>query len=180
MISPMLSDCFIRRCRRFLAGVVLLLLLSACAPTSTIIVDDESVTNPKPMYIYKSLIIRDFELKREYFTDSGEADMGSREKRYAALPAELSRHIEQFVGARKIYRTVSRSGEPQATTLVLNGEFTRVGRFRISVVVRLIDGGSGQEVAAFRQTLWDVLDATVSIADLGREVAEFLERIQYK
>ena len=51
---------------------------------------------------------------------------------------------------------------------------------KYTVVVSLQDGASGQEVASFRQTLWDVLDTTDSFADLGREVADFMYRIQYK
>lgn len=168
------------RCLMLLTVGLLMLALTACAPTSTIIIDNEAVTNPRPMYTYKSLIINDLELKREMYTDSGEADMGRREKRYARLPQELSDHIERYVTARHTYRTVSRSGEPLPTTLVLKGAFTRVGRFRISIVVTLHDGGSGQQVATFRQTLWDVLDSSSDISELGREVAEFIERIQYK
>ena len=106
--------------------------------------------------------------------------MGRREKRYAALPTELSNHIERFITSRHTYRTVSRGGETLPAALVLTGDFTRVGRFRISIVVKLLDGTSGQEVATFRETLWDVLDAAVDITDLGREVAEFIDRIQYK
>jgi hypothetical protein len=163
-----------------LAVLFLFLALTACAPTSAIIIDDEVVTNPKPMYTYKSLIINDLELKRELYGDSGEADMGRREKRYASLPVELSDHIERFVTSRRTYRTVLRAGDILPTTLVLKGSFTRVGRFRISIIVRLVDGSSGQEVAHFRQTLWDVLDSTENVRELGREVAEFIDRIQYK
>jgi hypothetical protein len=47
-------------------------------------------------------------------------------------------------------------------------------------VVSLRDGASGQEVAYLRQTLWDVLDTTDSLSLLGREVADFIDRIQYK
>jgi hypothetical protein len=63
---------------------------------------------------------------------------------------------------------------------MLTGKFKRLGRFKISVDVSLHDGVSGQEVAYFRQTLWDVLDTTDSISQLGREVADFIDRIQYK
>ena len=55
-----------------------------------------------------------------------------------------------------------------------------MGRFKISAIVTLLDGATGQEVAYFRQTLWDVLDTTEAISSLGREVADFIDRIQYK
>lgn len=157
-----------------------MVLSSACTTTSTTIIDEEVVTNPKPMYTYKSLVIRDFELKREMYTDSSAADLSGRENRYSKIPAELSEHIERYVKARRTYRDVSRDGQVNASTLVVTGRFTRVGRFKISVVVSLHDGDSGQEVAYFRQTLWDVIDTTETINNLGREVADFIDRIQYK
>lgn len=160
--------------------ILIMTVLSACAATSTTIIDEEVVTNPKPMYTYKSLVIRDFDLKREMFTDAPEAEMNSRESRYAQIPLELSGHIERYVKSRRIYQSVTRDGQVNATTLVVTGRFTRLGRFRISVVVTLLDGASGQEVAYFRQTLWDVIDTTGAINDLGREVADFIDRIQYK
>ena len=155
-------------------------LLTACAATSTTIIDEEVVTNPKPMYTYKSIVIRDFELKRDLFTDAKESGMSQRERRYAMIPAELSEHIERYIKSRHSFQDVSRNGQVNATTLVLKGRFIRLGRFRVFVVVSLHDGASDQEVAYFRQTLWDVLDTTETISSLGREVADFISRIQYK
>jgi hypothetical protein len=165
---------------RLFFSILLVVTLSACAATSTTIIDEEVVTNPKPMYTYKSLVIRDFDLKREMYTDATDADMGRRESRYAQIPGELSGHIERYVKARRIYRSVSRDGQVTESTLVVSGRFTRLGRFRISVVVSLLDGATCQEVAYFRQTLWDVIDTTGTINNLGREVANFIDRIQYK
>jgi hypothetical protein len=163
-----------------LAVLVLSILLAGCAATSTTILDEEVVTNQKHMASYKSLIIRDFELKRELYTDGPAEKMSERELRYARIPALLAENIERYVKARQNYRNVSRNGQPSATTLVLKGRFTRVGRFRISIVGTLHDGESDQEVAFFRQTLWDVLDTTETINLLSREVADFIDRIQYK
>lgn len=157
----------------------LLFVFAGCAASSTTIIEEEVVTNPKPMYSYKSLLIRDLELKPELYTDSP-APGSSRDLAYAKLPEELSGHIERYVKSRRIYKKVLRDGNPDVSTLLLAGEFKRVGRFKISVVVRLLDGTTGQEVAYFRQTLWDVLDTTDSINLLGREVADFISRIQYK
>ncbi|MEI6206869.1 MAG: hypothetical protein WCP20_08805 [Desulfuromonadales bacterium] len=154
--------------------------LSSCAATSATIIEEEVITNKKPMYTYKSIVIRDFELNREMYTDEKEDRMSQRERRYALIPGELSEHIERYIKSRHSYRDVSRDGQLNASTLVLNGRFTRVGRFRVSVVVSLKDGADGHEVAYFRQTLWDVLDTTKTISDLGREVADFINRIQYK
>ena len=171
---------FVRLILQMFCTVLLLFTLYGCAATSTTIIDEEVVTNPKPMYTYKTLVIRDFELKREMYTDASDADMSRREGRYAKIPAELSGHIERYVKARRIYQNVSRDGQVNATSLVVKGRFTRLGRFRISVVVSLHDGASDQEVAYFRQTLWDVIDTTGTINNLGREVADFIDRIQYK
>jgi len=156
------------------------LLTAGCAATSTTVLDEEVVTNQKHMASYKSLIIRDFELKSELYTDAPEAKLSDRERRYAQIPSQLSENIERYVKARQTYRNVSRNGQPAATTLVLKGRFTRVGRFRISITGTLHDGASDQEVAFFRQTLWDVLDSTEAINLLSREVADFIDRIQYK
>jgi hypothetical protein len=169
-----------RRIRGLLAALLLSALTVGCAATSTTVLDEEVVTNQKHMASYKSLIIRDFELKSELFTDAPEAKMSERERRYAQIPSQLAENIERYVKARQTYRVVSRSGQPTATTLVLKGRFTRVGRFRISIVGTLHDGASDQEVAFFRQTLWDVLDSTETINLLSREVADFIDRIQYK
>jgi hypothetical protein len=96
------------------------------------------------------------------------------------LPGELSGHIERCVKTSGTYNKISRDGKTDAATLLLTGEFTRLGRFKISVQIILLDGATGQKVASFRQTLWDVMDSTASISDLGQEVADFLYRIQYK
>jgi hypothetical protein len=132
------------------------------------------------MYSYTSLVIRDLELKRDLYSDAQQADMNTRDLRYAKLPGELSGHIERYVKGHGIYKNVSRDGKLDASTLLLTGKFIRLGRFKITVQVRLLDGASGQEVASFRQTLWDVMDSLDSFGDLGREVAEFMYRIQYK
>lgn len=158
----------------------LLLVCAGCAATSATVVEEEVVSNPKPMYSYTSLLIKDLELKRELYSDSTEAGMSQLDKRYAKLSGELSEHIERYVKSHRIYKQVSRDGKTDASTLVLTGKFIRLGRFKISVFVRLSDGATGQEVAHFRQTLWDVMDTTDSIGDLGREVADFINRIQYK
>jgi hypothetical protein len=157
-----------------------MLLVTGCAGTSTTIVDEEIVTNQKPMATYKSLIINDFELKSDLFTDSPDTRMNERERRYARIPLELSENIERYIKAHHIYQNVSRGTHPSASSLVLKGKFTRVGRFRISIVAMLYDGANGHEVAYFRQTLWDVLDTTEAVNLLGRDIADFINRIQYK
>jgi hypothetical protein len=160
--------------------VCLLLCGAGCAASSTTIIEEEVVTNPKPMYSYTSLVIQDFELKRDLYTDAPESGMSRRDHRYAKLPGELSEHIERYVKSHRTYKKISRNGTPDASTLLLTGKFIRLGRFKISVAATLRDGASGQEVAYFRQTLWDVLDTTDSLSQLGREVADFIDRIQYK
>ena len=158
----------------------ILLVSAGCAASSTTIVEEEVVTNQKPMYSYKSLIIRDLELKRELYSDRTDGATSQRQLHYANIPGELSEHIERYVKSHRTYKKISRNGIPDASTLLLTGEFKRIGRFKISIVVRLLDGSGGQEVAYFRQTLWDVLDTTDSISLLGRAVADFIDRIQYK
>lgn len=159
----------------------LFLLLSGCAASSRTVLDEEVISNQKYMASYKSLIIRDFELNSELFTDATDAaGRSERERRYAGLPAAMAEDIERLVASRQTYRSVSRSGTPTATTLVLKGRFTRVGRFRISIVGTLHDGGTDQEVARFRQTLWDVFDTMEAVKLLSREVADFIDRMQYK
>jgi hypothetical protein len=158
----------------------LAVMASGCAATSTAIMDEEIVTNQKPMSVYKSLIITDFELKRELYGTAGDSRMSDRELRYSRIPSEMSEGIERYVKSRRTYQSVSRNGAVTATTLVLKGTFVRIGRFRISIIGTLHDGGNGQEVAYFRQTLWDVYDTTGAVNLLSREVADFIDRIQYK
>ena len=168
---------------RYVAWFVLSLVLVAltgCAVSSTTVMDEEVVSNQKHMSSYKSLIIRDFELKSELYSDAPDSQPSERERRYARIPAELAENIERYVKSRRTYRVVARSGQPTETTLVLKGRFTRVGRFRISITGTLHDGASDQEVAYFRQTLWDIFDTTEAINLLSREVADFIDRIQYK
>ncbi len=169
-----------KRTLLLLCSACLLLISAGCAASSTTIIEEEVVTNSKPMYSYTSLVIRDFELKPELYTDSPDAGMGQRELRYARIPGELSEHIERYVKSHRIYKKITRDGKPDAATLLLTGKFTRVGRFKIAAVATLRDSVSGQEVAYFRQTLWDVLDTTDSISLLGHAIASFIDRIQYK
>lgn len=171
---------FSRSLRWCFCTVFLCLVLSGCAATSTTVVDEEVVTNQKPMATYKSLVINDFELKRELFSDAPEDKLTEREHRYTTMPTVLAEHIERYVKSRHLYNSITRNSEPQATSLVLKGKFTRVGRFRISITATLQDGSNGHEVAYFRQTLWDVLDTTEAVNLLGRDVADFIDRIQYK
>lgn len=172
--------CFSGRFSRLFVLLLVAGILSACAATSTTIIEEEIVTNQKPIYLYKSIVIRDFDLKRELYTDAKESGMSQRERHYAQIPGELSEQIERYIKSKRSFQNVSRNGQVNATTLVLKGRFTRMGRFRVSVVATLHDGANGQEVAYFRQTLWDVLDATETINSLGREIADFISRIQYK
>lgn len=174
------STASLMRSLRALFCACLLFITAGCAASSTTIIEEEVVTNPRPMYSYTSLMIQDFELKRELYSDATDARMSQRDLRYAKLPGELSGHIERYIKSRRIYKTISRDGKVDAATLVLTGKFIRLGRFKISVAVSLRDGVSNQEVAYFRQTLWDVLDTTDSFSGLGREIADFVSRIQYK
>lgn len=176
----MLTSTPLKHLLLLLSCVCLLSVCAGCAASSATVIEEEVVTNPKPMFNYTALVIRDLDLKRELYTDAPEAGMSQREQRYAKLPGELSDHIERYVKSHRIYKNISRDGKADASTLVLTGKFTRLGRFKISVVVSLRDGASGQEVAYFRQTLWDVLDTTDTVSQLGREVADFIDRIQYK
>jgi hypothetical protein len=171
--------CFHRRLP-YLCSLLLMALLAGCAGTATTIMDEEVVTNQKPMATYTSLVIHDFELKNELFTDTPDARMSEREQRYVQIPEVLAENIERYVNARHIYQDVSRNAQPSANALVLKGKFTRVGRFRISIIAKLYDGATDQEVAYFRQTLWDVLDTTEGVNLLGRDIADFIGRIQYK
>lgn len=159
---------------------ILLLMVSGCATSSTTVVDEEVVTNQKPMATYKALIINDFELKKELITDVPEEKMSERERRYSQIPVVLAENIERYVKSRHLYSSVTRNSKPSATSLVLKGKFTRIGRFRISIIAMLYDGDNGHEVAYFRQTLWDVLDTTEAVNLLGRDIADFIDRIQYK
>lgn len=170
------------RIRRLLVlcGISLLLVSAGCAASSTTRIEEEVVTNPKPMYSYTKLLIQDLELKRELYSDASDAGSEPGNLRYAKLPEELSGHIARFVASHGMFKKISRNGTPDAATLVLSGKFVRLGRFKITIVVNLRDGATGQDVAAFRETLWDVMNTTDSFSDLGREVADFLYRIQYK
>ncbi|BCS53774.1 hypothetical protein GSVR_20820 [Geobacter sp. SVR] len=160
--------------------IIFTALLAGCAASSTAVMDEEIVTNEKPMATYKRLLLSDFELDPELYTDLPEAGPGERERRYAQVPAQLTDQVQRYVKSRHIYDSVSRDELLSPTTLVLKGRFTRMGRFRISIEAMLLDGASGQEVAYFRQTLWDVFDTTEAVGRLGHEIADFIDRIQYK
>ena len=165
---------------KYIAIFVAMLVLSACAATSTTVVDEEVVTNKQPMAAYKFLVIRNFELNRDLYTSVPEARMSERERQYSRMPGELAEQIERYILSRHIYQDVTRDGQITGTTLVLKGRFTRLGRFRISITATLYDGATGHEVAYFRQTLWDVFDTSQTLNNLAREVADFIDRIQYK
>lgn len=180
VLTPGSNTGFISRALLLLCSACLLLVSAGCAASSTTIIEEEVVTNSKPMYSYTSLVIQDFELKRELYSDSPDADMSRRDLHFAKLPGELSGHIERYVRSHRTYKNISRDGKPDASSLLLTGKFLRLGRFKIAVAATLRDGASGEEVAYFRQTLWDVFDTTESIGLLGREIAGFIDRIQYK
>ena len=172
-------------CKQPLTGlfaiIFLMALLTGCAATSTTIMDEELVSNQKPMSTYKSLVIQKYDLKRELYSDVPESRMGLQERRYAQVPAQLAEQILRYIKAKRIYKNVSLEGETAAdSTLILKGKFTKMGRFRVSIETFLLDGATGQEVAYCRQTLWDVFDTTEGIGRLGRDVADFIDRIQYK
>lgn len=160
--------------------LIALLLLAGCATTSTTVIDEEVVTNQKPMSFYTSLVIREFTLKSALFTDTSDAHMDERSQLYTRIPKQLAEQIQRYVLSRHIYESVTLDGTPSRKSLVLQGRFTRMGRFRISLEATLVDGASGQEVAFFRETLWDVFDAAETVNSLGKVVAEFIDRIQYK
>ena len=153
-------------------------LLTGCAATSTTIVDEELVTNQKPMSSYKRLVVTDFTLKQG--ADAATSGIGSDDRRYDRVPAQLAEQILRYVKSKNIYQEVTFDGTPTDSTLILKGKFTKMGRFRISYEAYLLDGGSLHEVAYFRHTLWDVFDTTEGVGRLAREIAGFIDRIQYK
>jgi hypothetical protein len=159
---------------------IILLISGGCASSSNTVIDEEIVTNQKPMALYNSLIIKDFELKRELYSSEQSSRVGEREQRYAKIPAQLADLVKRYLVSKNIYRSVERDGTSSAKTLVLKGKFTNMGRFKISIEAVLTDSITGQEVAFFRQTLWDVFDTTESIGSLGRGIADYIDRIQYK
>lgn len=175
-----MPDKFLAFRRMFVCFVLAQALLSGCAATSTTVLDEEIVTNSKPMSSYKALLLKDFELNHSLFTDQPETKMGERDRRYARIPEQLTEQIQRYVRSRRIYQSVSRDEPLAATTLVLKGKFTRMGRFRISIEATLVDGATNQEVSYFRQTLWDVFDTTEAVGRLAREISDFIDRIQYK
>jgi len=159
---------------------MILFVLSGCATSSNTVIDEEIVTNQKPMALYNSLIIKEFELNRELYTSEQTSRVGERDQRYAQIPGQLADLIKRYVVSKNIYRSVERDGHPSTKTLILKGKFTKMGRFRISIEAVITDSMTGQEVAFFRQTLWDVFDTVESIGSLGRGVADYIDRIQYK
>lgn len=157
-----------------------LVALSGCAVSSAAIMDEERVINTKPISHYRSLRINEFLLKRDLVTSTASESTNEREIRYLAMPQEIAAAVERLVSERHIFDAVSRTIVPDAKSLVLTGEFTRVSRFKVSVASRLHDGGTGAEVAFFRLTLWDVYDTSQAISMLSKEVSDFIDRIQYK
>ena len=161
-------------------AALLIAFMTGCAATSTTIVDEEVVNNQKPMATYNSLIIREFDLNSELYTNASVSGMDSRERQYERIPAQLALQVQRYVKSKRIYQDVSLDGVASDTTLILKGKFTKVNRFRITIEAFLLDGATGQEVAYFRETLWDVFDTIEGIGRLGREIADFIDRIQYK
>lgn len=174
------KDIFVIKIRQFIKLFVIIILLSGCAATSNTVIDEEIVTAQKPMATYNSLIIKEFELKRELYNTEIGTRVGERDQRYAQIPDQLAEQIKRYLISKNIYRAVTRDGKPNAKTLILKGKFTKMGRFRISIEAVIVDSITGQEVAFFRQTLWDVFDATETVGALAREVADYIDRIQYK
>lgn len=158
----------------------MLAILSGCAASSAAIMDEERVTNTKPISRYHSLRINEFLLKNDLVTSSPPESANEREKRYLTMPQDVAATVERLVSDRQIFTTVSRTVVPDAKTLVLSGVFTRVSRFKVSVTSYLHDGVTGKEVAYFRLTLWDVYDTSKTISVLSKEISDFIDRIQYK
>jgi hypothetical protein len=160
--------------------LVLLLVLSGCAATYNTVIDEEIVTAQKPMALYNAIIIYDFKLNRELYSSEKGDSIGGRELRYTQIPSQLSEQVKRYLVAKGMYRSVTRDGAAAAKTLYLKGKFTKMGRFRISIEAVITDSLTGQEMAFFRQTLWDVFDATETVGQLAREIADYIDRIQYK
>ena len=169
-----------------LSGILLCLLLlffvSGCAPSSNIVVDDELIVNQRRFDSYKRLVVMPFQLQTGLYSDQQAEKPGSREARYAEMPQKLANSIEHSLRERKLFREVLRSLPEKAggDTLILAGKFTRIGRFRVSVETSLVDASTGREQASFKHTLWDVLDTSDTIGDLGEEIATYLDRIHYR
>lgn len=155
------------------------LALSSCAGNSATVADYEVIGNKKPISLYKTLVINKFELARELYTSST-GNLDGRDATYAAVPDRLDKDFRQLISRKNLYQSVSDGGFVTDTTLILKGRFSRIGRFKISIIADLYDGGTGQLVASYASTLWDVYDATGSITDLAKDLADFIDRIQYK
>lgn len=160
--------------------ILQLAVISGCAASSAAIIDQEQIHNLKPMASYKSLQIQQFVLQRELVTSSTDDQTGERQRRYLSMPEAIAAEIEKLVSARQIFGAVSRDINVASTTLILKGEFTRISRFRVSLVGKLYDGASNSEIARFHLNLWDVYDTSQTIILIAKETADFIDRIQYK
>jgi len=178
--KDMMKNCKFIQLFLYIFVATLLLSLCGCASSSNTVIDEEIVTNQKPMALYNVLIVKAFELNRELYSSEKSPLMGEREQRYAQIPVQLADLVKRYLVSKNIYRSIEREGTPSAKTLVLKGKFTKMGRFKVSIEAVITDSMTGQEVAFFRQTLWDVFDTTESIGSLGRGIADYIDRIQYK
>lgn len=158
-----------------ICAVLLILFATAgCAPSSNIVIDAESVTNQSRFDSYRHFVVRDFALPVD--------GQSGREPRYTELPQKLSVSIERAMKGRRLFSQVSRSNADNRGigVMILSGNFVRLGRFRVTVEGRLTDAFTGSELAYFQHTLWDVLDSSDSIDELGREIVTFIDRIHYR
>lgn len=173
MLKMKSDACLIRICNALML-MILLLVLAGCAPSSNIVIEAESVTNQSRFDSYRHFVVRDFSLPVEL--------QSMQDQRYSGLPQKLSASIERSMKGRRLFQQVSRSNADNKGigVMILSGSFVRAGRFKITVEGRLSDAATGSELAYFQHTLWDVLDTSASIDDLGKEIVTFIDRIHYR
>ena len=155
-------------------------LSSGCAVTSATVLDEARITNTRPMSSYRALVVKVFNVKPDQLPSISDPELSDRDLLIAKFPENLAASIVDNVRKRRIYQSVVTDGNPPADALILNGRFTRIGRFRISIEAVLTDAATGTEVAHFRHTLWDIADTSGAVQLLGREVSDFIDQIQYK
>ena len=90
------NDVFISKLFLTTLCVCLMFVCGGCAASSATIIEKEVVTNPKPMYSYTSLVINDFELRRELYSDALDAAGMSQRESVGSMLVDLFGSLRFF------------------------------------------------------------------------------------
>ncbi len=166
------------------------------------ILNEETVMTSRQLSTYDTLIIRDFSTEGAVFDRIDDEEKPKVEALKPLIVKNLSMSVEAEMKKKKLFKNVVLNGDVKGNAVVLEGNFIEfnggnralrfwvgfgAGKTYLKVKGRLIDAGTGKELASFgdQETGYKGVASMENFEDLfphqaqslGEHIGEFIEKL---